>query len=152
MNTVTVYGYDSKRKKWNVPVIAFTCSVGLPDTPTPTGTFKTDRNHRWKLLMGPSWGQYATHIVGGIYFHSIAGAERTPYNVNPYSYNRLGSAASHGCVRLNVANAKWIYDHAKLGTKVNIYDSSYAGPFGKPKTIKIPYNQNYDPTDPAVKK
>lgn len=152
MNTVTVYAYDSKKKKWNVPVIAFACSVGLPATPTPVGTFHTDRNHRWKELMGPSWGQYATHIMGGIYFHSVAGGTRSVYNVNAYSYNRLGQAASHGCVRLNVANAKWIYDHAKLGTTVKIYDSNFSGPLGKPKTIKIPASQHYDPTDPAVKK
>jgi hypothetical protein len=63
----------------------------------------------------------------------------------------LGSTASHGCVRLNVADAKWIYDNCKSGTKVTIYDSSDPGPLGKPSTIKIssssPY-RGWDPTDP----
>ena len=49
-NTVTVYEDSSKK----TPVIAFACSVGNSWTPTPTGTYKTDRNHRWKELMGPS--------------------------------------------------------------------------------------------------
>lgn len=153
LNTVTVYAYDSAKKKYNTPVIAFTCSVGLPGTPTPKGTFTTDRKHRWKMLMGPSWGQYATHITQGIYFHSVAGATRSVYNVSPVAYNRLGQAASHGCVRLCVRDAKWIYDHCAIGTTVHIYDNaSYSGPFGKPATIKIGAGTNYDPTDPAVRK
>lgn len=147
-NTVTVYEDSSKK----TPVIAFACSVGNSWTPTPTGTYKTDRNHRWKMLMGPSWGQYSTHIVGGIYFHSVSGRNTTPYNISAYSYNKLGSAASHGCIRLCVRDAKWIYDHCAIGSTVHIYDSDFSGPLGKPKTIKIPSSQNWDPTDPAVKK
>ena len=147
-NTVTVYEDSSKK----TPVIAFACSVGNSWTPTPTGTYKTDRNHRWKELMGPSYGQYCTHIVGGIYFHSVAGRNTTPYNISAYSYNKLGSAASHGCIRLCVRDAKWIYDHCAIGTTVHIFDSDFNGPLGKPKTIKIPSGQNWDPTDPAVKK
>ena len=32
----------------------------------------------------------------------------------------LGSRASHGCVRLSVADAKWIYDNVGAGTVVSI--------------------------------
>jgi hypothetical protein len=69
------------------------------------------------------------------------------------TYNDLGKAASHGCVRLQVKDAKLIYDIVKnRNTKVKIYDSSYAGPFDKPVIEKIPAGQKYDPTDSAVKK
>lgn len=34
---------------------------------------------------------------------------------------RLGINASHGCVRLNINHAKWIYDHIPRGTKVVVY-------------------------------
>ena len=34
---------------------------------------------------------------------------------------RLGINASHGCVRLALSNAKWIYDNIPRGTKVVIY-------------------------------
>ena len=147
-NTVTVYEDSSKK----TPVIAFASSVGNPWTPTPTGTFHTLEKYRWRTLMGPSYGQYSTRIVGGVLFHSVAGRNMTPYNLSAYSYNKLGSAASHGCVRLCVRDAKWIYDHCELGTTVHIFDSDFSGPLGKPKTIKIPSSQNWDPTDPAVKK
>lgn len=151
LNTVTVYAYDSEKKAYNTPVIAFACSVGLPSTPTPTGTYHTDRKHRWKMLMGPSWGQYATHFVNGIYFHSVAGSTQSVHNIKAYAYNKLGSAASHGCIRLCVRDAKWIYDHCAIGSTVYVYDNSnFSGPLGKPATIKISPDTDYDPTDPAV--
>lgn len=143
---ITVY-----KKNTNIPVVSFVTSVGMPNTPTPTGVFYTDRIHRWKELMGPSWGQYATHVVAGIYFHSVAGSAPNPYALPAGEYNRLGAPASHGCIRMTVADAKWIYDNCGLGTKVTIYDDySSPGPFDKPIPQRIPGEQNWDPTDPAV--
>ena len=63
----------------------------------------------------------------------------------------LGQPASHGCVRLCVRDAKWIYDNCAVGTTVTIGDS-LAAPFDKPATIKIPAWQTWDPTDPAAPK
>ena len=97
-----------------------------------------------------SWGQYTTHVVDGIYIHSVAGYNMTPYNLDPYDYNNLGNFASHGCIRVNVASAKWIYDNCPPGTWINIYDSDWPGPLGKPESIKIPPYQNWDPTDPNI--
>ena len=150
-NTVTVYttyggaGYV-------LPVCSFACSVGLPQTPTYTGTYRLGTKYRWKELMGPSWGQYASAVSGqsGVYFHSVAGSNMTSYNISATEYNKLGSAASHGCIRLNVRDAKWIYDNVPSGSTIYIYDSSNPGPMGKPATIKIPASQNWDPTDPNL--
>lgn len=147
--TVTVYAKDGNNG-YIIPVKRFACSVGLPSTPTPTGTYRTLNKYRWHTLMGPSYGQYCTRIVGGILFHSVAGYNMTSYNLKARDYNKLGSPASHGCVRLCVRDAKWIYDNCSLGTTVNIYDSANPGPLGKPATIKIPSSQNWDPTDPNV--
>ena len=33
----------------------------------------------------------------------------------------LGKQVSHGCVRLDINNAKWLYDNIPNGTKVVIY-------------------------------
>lgn len=147
--TVTIYAKDGANG-YIIPVKAFTCSVGLPSTPTPTGTYYTCAKYRWQELMGPSYGQYCTRIVGGILFHSVAGSNMTSYNLSAAAYNMLGSPASHGCVRLCVRDAKWIYDNCSLGMETRIFDSSYPGPFGKPATIKIPASQNWDPTDPNI--
>ena len=149
--SVTVYAKDGSNG-YIIPVKRFACSVGLPSTPTPTGTYYTPAKYRWHTLMGPSYGQYCTRITGSILFHSVAGYNKTSYNIKASDYNKLGQPASHGCVRLNVRDAKWIYDNCALKTKVTIYDSSDPGPLGKPPTIKIPPSQNWDPTDPNVKK
>ena len=73
----------------------------------------------------------------------------TSYNLSAAEYNKLGSPASHGCVRLTVRDAKWIYDNCGLGTKVTISDTADT-PFDKPSTPKIPASQNWDPTDPNI--
>ncbi|MDO4616804.1 MAG: GBS Bsp-like repeat-containing protein [Lachnospiraceae bacterium] len=150
--TITIYANDPDSSKgYIIPVKAFTCSVGLPGTPTTAGVHYTFAKYRWKELMGPSWGQYATKVThDGIYFHSVAGVNTTSYNLNYIDYNNLGIPASHGCIRLCVRDAKWIYDNCPLGMKVVVYDSADPGPYGKPATIKIPAGQTWDPTDPAI--
>lgn len=35
-------------------------------------------------------------------------------------YNKLGTSASMGCVRLTVENAKWIYDNCPAGTTIRM--------------------------------
>jgi len=145
---VTIYAQDGSRG-FTIPVKAMITSVGLPGKQTPAGTFATSAKYRWKELIGPSWGQYATRITGGILFHSVAGSNTTPYNITATNYNRLGSPASSGCVRLTVRDAKWIYDNCALGMRVTISDTAQQ-PFDKPVAAKIPAGQNWDPTDPAV--
>ena len=143
---VMVYA-KSETGKYDIPVKTFVCSVGMPGTPTPTGTFTTPAKYRWHTLMGPSYGQYCTRIVGGVLFHSVAGSNMTSHNLSAGNYNMLGQPASHGCVRLCVRDAKWIYDNCALGTTVTISDT-VAMQFDKPTSIKIPASQNWDPTDP----
>lgn len=148
---ITIFAKDGD-KGYTIPVKAMTCSVGLSSTPTPTGTFKTKDKARWGSLMNDSYGQYCTRITGSVLFHSVAGYNKTSYNLSYKDYNKLGKPASHGCVRLCVRDAKWIYDNCKLKTVVKIDDKSDGCRFDKPKTIKIKKSQHYDPTDPAVKK
>ena len=148
-NTITVYSAQGE-SDYIIPVVSFVCSVGLPDTPTPAGIYYTGAKYRWKELMGPSYGQYVTHVVDGVYFHSVAGVNMTSYNLDPHQFNLLGNAASHGCIRMCVRDAKWLYDNVPSGTQVKIYDSASPGPYGKPVLPKIPPGQNWDPTDPNI--
>lgn len=148
-NCVTVYALDSKGK-YTKPVKAFACSVGVNNA-TPTGTFSIPAKYRWHTLMGGVYGQYCSRIHGGVLFHSVFYSSQDPSRLAYNSYNRLGQTASHGCVRLNVEDAKWIYDNCPVGTKVTIYDSKDPGPLGKPTPIRIDVNSPYrgwDPTDP----
>lgn len=151
-NTITIYAQDDTGE-YNEPVKAITCSVGRKGTETIVGTFKTKEKYRWKLLMGDVWGQYSTRIVGGILFHSVYYYGKcNPATLAVNQYNKLGTAASHGCIRLSVQDAKWIYDNCPAGTTVIIYDDkSSPGPLGKPDTEKLPTTVRWDPTDPNDK-
>lgn len=142
---VTIYEKD-KKGDYTIPVKAMLCSPGWD---TPIGTFKTPENYRWRLLMGDVWGQYSTRINKGVLFHSVWYYEKDPSTLSNAQFNKLGSVCSHGCVRLNVEDAKWIYDNCPVGTTVTIYDSSNPGPLGKPAAIKVSTatKMGYDPTD-----
>ena len=87
---VMVYA-KSETGRYDIPVKTFACSVGLPATPTPTGTYNTLAQYRWHTLMGPSYGQYCTRIVGGVLFHSVAGNSMTVKNLNAANYNMCTS-------------------------------------------------------------
>lgn len=147
-NTITIYEQNEKGE-YLVPVKAMACSVGAYSR-TITGTFPLKEKYRWKALMGGVWGQYSTRIVGGILFHSVYYYQNgNPASLATAEFNKLGMAASHGCIRLTVADAKWIYDNCPTGTLVEIFDDkSSPGPLGKPKTMIIDKTVRWDPTDP----
>lgn len=142
-NVITVYKKD-KAGDYTVPYKAFVCSTGVA---TPLGTFRTPERYRWKLLDGDVWGQYSTRITKGILFHSVWYYKPDPSTLSAKQYNKLGTAASHGCVRVAVADVKWIYDNCPIGTTVTIYNSKDPGPLGKPQAIKIKEGTGWDPTD-----
>ena len=60
---------------------------------------------------------YFTQFYGDYLFHSVLYYQ----NSNRVMDGRLGINASHGCVRLAIENAKWIYDTIPRGTKVVTY-------------------------------
>ncbi|WP_167954931.1 L,D-transpeptidase family protein [Anaerosporobacter faecicola] len=142
-NCVTIYE-KNKKGKYTVPVKAMICSTGAD---TPIGTFKTPARYRWKVLLDNVWGQYCTRINGGILFHSVWYYKQDPSTLSAVQYNKLGTMCSHGCIRLTVADAKWIYDNCPVGTTVTIYNSKDPGPLGKPTAIKLKPNTGWDPTD-----
>lgn len=149
-NCVTVYAKDGD-KGYIIPVTAFLCSTG--GDITPLGTFTMQTKYRWRQLFG-AHGQYCSRITGYILFHSIPYTKSGDiYSMEEGEYNKLGTSASAGCVRLQLIDSKWIYDNCETGkTTVIIYDDSNPGPFGKPTVEKIPDDQQWDPTDPEVKK
>lgn len=149
MNVVTIYTLDEEGF-YTVPYKVMVCSVGLNDK-TPTGTFKlpSDR-YEWRELVGGVYGQYAVRIKNSIMFHSVPYYSPKKNQLESEEYNKLGEPASKGCVRLSVIDAKWIYDNCKKGTIVQIFDSDYIGPLGKPEAVKLDLEDErscYDPTD-----
>ena len=100
-------------------VQTFTCSTGLHDT-TPRGIFldghPLNRWHFFKKFY--CWAQYSFEIEGDILFHSVIYSSNNENSLRRGSLSALGNPASHGCVRLQVADAKWLFEHCKRGENV----------------------------------
>ena len=97
---------------------SFICSTGLHDA-TPHGVFfdghPINRWHHFEKFN--CWAQYAYEIQGDILFHSVIYRAKEG-KATQSSINNLGRPASHGCVRLRVEDAKWIYENCKRGKTV----------------------------------
>ena len=146
--TVRVYRWDGSG--YNDLLKIFTCSTGT-STPKRIGTWKTPEKYRWKWLFGDVYGQYATRIVSTCLFHSVPYFEnKKPDTLEYLEYNKLGTPASMGCVRLRVIDVKWIYDNCPKGTTVVIKDDkSDSVPVQWLEKIDINSpNRGWDPTDP----
>ncbi|MBP3255480.1 MAG: L,D-transpeptidase family protein [Clostridia bacterium] len=148
---VTVYKKD-ENDNYTIPVRSMICSTGR-STPS-SGIYKLPgRRSIWRALYGGVYGHYVTNIVGAILFHSVP---YTAYGDNSsleyWEYDKLGTDASMGCVRLTVRDAKWIYENCGAGTQVEFYNDSNPGPLGRPSAKKISSYpdelRNWDPTDP----
>lgn len=149
MNCMTIYAQDGGNG-YIIPVKSFLTSVG---DDTPVGTFKTPEKYRWRLMIHDVYTQYATRLGAGlpILIHSIIYDAANPMTVWASTYNNMGIARSAGCIRLVSGDSKWVYDHCALGTTVQVYNSSVAGPFERPTiAAEIPFEQTWDPSDPNV--
>lgn len=117
--------YKGSQGNWQ-RVKYFKCGDGKPETPTIHGDFETGpqtaASHTYKLPYFDSEGArcwYATRINGPYLFHSVLyKVDKEPLEEED---GRVGAAVSHGCIRLKLENAKWIYDTMPELTRVIIY-------------------------------
>lgn len=149
---VTIYKKD-ENGDYTLPVKAMVCSTGVA-TPK-SGVYSIPARWKWLGLQGGVYGQYCTQIKGNILFHSVPYLRKgDPGSLEYWEYDKLGTYASAGCIRLTVSDAMWIYNNCAKGTKVEFYSSSNPGPLGKPSAKKISsYSdnlRNWDPTDPNI--
>ncbi len=117
-----VYVYELNAQGEYEQIDAFICSTGLGDS-TPRGIFtQTQPLDRWHYFTKfECWAQYAYQIEGDILFHSVLYSQRDTSTLRVNSVYALGSKASHGCVRLQVEDAQWIYENCDSGTVVVVY-------------------------------
>lgn len=151
--TVTVYEKDGAGN-YTRPLRAMICSSGknAPDSDTPTGFWHTTDRYEWRSLFGGVYGQYATRITGHILFHSVPYRTQNKGDLEAEEFNRLGTPASLGCIRLQTGDAKWIYDNCPSGSPVVIYEGDAStDPLGRPDFTPVPLTgplAGWDPTDP----
>ena len=100
----------------------FYCSIGAPSTPTVQGTFSTSEKGLY-FVSGAARCWYYTRFYAGYMFHSVLYFDTS--SPSRIADGRLGYNISHGCVRLRLADAKWIYDNVPLGAKVISYNRPF---------------------------
>jgi peptidoglycan hydrolase-like protein with peptidoglycan-binding domain len=127
---VTVYGRDDNGGYTNV-VRQMICSSGTTSHPSDLGDWTLNgATARWATFpkWGGGWAQYWTRINSGIAFHSVLYNTTNTMALATGSYYDLGSRASHGCIRLQVSDAKWVYENLGKGVVVTITDKLPSDP------------------------
>ncbi|MBQ8507531.1 MAG: murein L,D-transpeptidase [Clostridia bacterium] len=118
------YAYQWNGSNYGTCVREMICSTGLNDTPTPLGTYQaagsTGTGEWYWFGAYNCYAKWAYRIVGGILFHSVIYSKGK--KLNQTSVRKLGRKASHGCIRLKVEDAKWIYDTCPAGTTVVVQE------------------------------
>jgi LysM repeat protein len=100
-----IYAYED-----GVLVRNVLASMGLPATPTVTGSFTVERKYESQTMSGP--GYYLPGVQWIMYFYSGYAIHGT------YWHNNFGQPMSHGCVNLPNDEALWFYNWAPHGTPV----------------------------------
>lgn len=102
-------GFWSNIKYWK-------CGNGAPGTPTVAGVFQVGAKGHY-FNSGNFRCFWFTQFYGDYLFHSVL-----CWPNGTVADGRLGMGVSHGCVRLAMENAKWIYDNIPTGTTVVVYN------------------------------
>ncbi len=166
----SVVAYRAVDGEW-VEARVMLCSTGKSADDTPRGDFRIMEQYLYKKLGMNNenlYGQYSSRITGSYLFHSVPITGPNPQNrengkrqMSVKYYDRLGTPASGGCVRMRVLDALWIYTYCTVGTPVTVTDDAGPAPAQPAPLIEEePYQRrvsgdyhggNYvgwDPSDP----
>ncbi|HMR01153.1 MAG TPA: L,D-transpeptidase [Candidatus Gracilibacteria bacterium] len=99
----------------------FPVSTGKSSTPTPVGT--THIFQKQEVRVGAAWPHYIMpkwmyFRAGGYGIHALPSLGNDGGIFWTEALNHIGSARSHGCIRLLPQDATFAYDFAPIGTKV----------------------------------
>lgn len=148
----TVYGvYSDGTTK---PIMSEFVSTARKGKTTPTGSFKIQgasggrkaKLRTAKMSGGKSYAEFLVRFHGAKCMHTVPYKKRQKTgHVNKTEFNKLGTPASSGCVRMPWILASYIYNSCPVGTPVKVFKGK-AGvyPMGKPKKYKA--TTDIDPT------
>jgi hypothetical protein len=102
-------------------VRVFKASGGKVTSPTPLGTyFLYNRGYAFWNQRLQEGAYYWVQFSGPYLVHSV------PFDdsgkLKQEELGKLGQAASHGCIRLSLEDAKWFFHHVPNGTMIVIYN------------------------------
>lgn len=147
----TVYGvYSNKSTKALMSEFISSAKKGCT---TPVGNWKISsskgRKAKYRTCLMSSkkaYAEYACRFKGAKMMHTVPYKKRqTTGHVNKTEFNKLGTPASAGCVRMPWKLAHYIYERCPVGTPVRVFKGKAgAYPMGKPK--KYTATTDIDPT------
>jgi lipoprotein-anchoring transpeptidase ErfK/SrfK len=110
---VTLYHYGRAEQQ-------FLAVVGKPSTPTPQGEFFVEE--ALALSSGPAGGPFAlaTSARSNVLQEFDGGPGQIAIHGTDNLSGDLGTAASHGCIRLSTAAITWIAERIGGGVPVTI--------------------------------
>lgn len=168
---VYIYSRDEAGNPKNlVRTIIVSTGIDKRSNATPVGRYmvldaedNSAGKHNWVKFEG-SYGQYATRLFyiteesasgmkgyfTGYMFHSELYRKTDPTSLIVAEYNTIGYPRSHGCIRMQIKDARWIYLNCPTGSIVEVVDGSPDPDlWTKLRPPALPYGTDYDPTDPA---
>lgn len=138
---IKVFKRDSSNEFTDLHKV-FISSTGTSSYPSDVGVWTLNgKKARWAMF--PTWGggyaQYWTRINKSIAFHSfLYTSDRKQVKMN--SVKALGRPASHGCIRMTLFDAKWIYDNIGKGVEVWIHEDGLIDPELKYSVLPGPFD------------
>ena len=127
---VTVY--EGEGRETEDIVHRMICSTGEEEGDTPLGSFNMieevnegEREEWYYIKNFQLYVQWPSRIVRDILFHSLP-YEEPGAEALEEERQALGTPASHGCIRLRSADARWIAQNCPVGTEVYIHDDAQA--------------------------
>jgi lipoprotein-anchoring transpeptidase ErfK/SrfK len=105
---------------------SFGVATGMPQYPTPIGRFHIVSRVRWPWWYPPaaSWAAGASPVPPGI--NNPLGTRWMGLSIGgvgihgtPSAWS-IGYSASHGCIRMRIPEAEWLFERVRIGTTVFI--------------------------------
>ena len=114
-----IYVYELNAANEYEQTQEFKCSTGLGNS-TPRGIFlDAYPANTWHYFEKFNcWAKYSFEVEGNIMIHSVLFDDNDSSTLRENSLYALGQKASHGCIRLKVSDAYWLFSHCKRGTLV----------------------------------
>lgn len=123
------------------------CSTGKNSLKTGLYRMHSTRQSWITTILDGVMCQYGTRFREHFWFHSLPYQGYHRDRMDMAAYAQLGTNASHGCIRLLVADAKWIHDNVPAQTPIiyckNDRDETEYGAVSWPAA-----QDGWDPTDP----
>ena len=109
-------------------------------------------SNRWLWIKNPngSFSKFVTQVAGNVVFESIGYKRKEDLSsLNYIEFDNLGNSIDGSFIKLQYADAQWIFDNLDYDTVVEFYESDDLNGVNVPEVKKISLEndkKNWDPT------